>query len=110
MQICSDPLETVRCLGPKYDWRVTLPACYPTFQPYQPFTHDGNNQQDSSKINAESLLIQHFREKIQLHQTPTSNDTRQILQRLNNIIQKHVPDFVLKDLRDDYSSDQSLLT
>ena len=92
MAICSDPLQTVRCVGPREQWCVPLPAQYPTIFPYSP-----KNVECYGQELFQSPLVQRIQRKIDLYQTPSSNDTRQMLQRLTTIIQKHVPDFSFKD-------------
>ncbi|CAF2396717.1 unnamed protein product [Rotaria sp. Silwood2] len=119
MKICSDPLDTVRSTGSNQKWCIPLPACYTTIIPYVPTNVEYNGQQTSnittvnfdinkyndmniidSSLCANNQLIQRIRHKIDLYQTPSSNDARQILQHLTDIVKKHVPDFVFKETTD----------
>ncbi|CAF0986058.1 unnamed protein product [Rotaria sordida] len=120
MKICSNPLDTVRSTGSNQQWCIPLPTCYSTIIPYVPTNVEYNGQQTSntttafcsdinnyngmniidSSLCAESQLIQRIRQKIDLYQTPSSNDAHQILQYLTDTVKKHVPDFVFKETTD----------
>jgi hypothetical protein len=120
MHICPDPLEAVRSVGPKKQWCVTLPACYPTIIPYIPTNIEYNAQQASdtsdfssdinnyactnildSSLCASSKLIQRIRRKIDLYETPSSNTGRQILQHLTSKTKHYVPNFAPNEITDD---------
>jgi hypothetical protein len=119
MQLCSDPLQTVRHVGSNEQWCVSLPACYPTIIPYVPTNVEYNGQKASntaafnsgfntydstdiidSPLCANSEIIQRIRHKVNLYQTPSSKDAHQILQRLTNIVKQHVPEFIFKEVTD----------
>ncbi|CAF0932553.1 unnamed protein product [Rotaria sp. Silwood1] len=122
MRICSDPLDTVRSTGSNQQWCIPLPAYYTTIIPYVPANTEYDGQRLSnitefcsdisnynrlniidSSLCAKSKLIQRIRHKIDLYQTPSSNDAYQILQHLTDIVKKHVPDFVFKETTDSKS-------
>jgi len=111
MQICPDPLEAVRSVGVDHQWCVTLPACYPTIIPYIPTNIEYNDQKAfntrassfdvnnydctnilDSSLCANSQLIQRIRRKIDLYQTPSSNDAHERLQRSKDIVKQRVVD------------------
>jgi len=110
MEMCPDPLEAVRSVGPDQQWCVTLPACYPTIIPYIPtnieyhgqkisdtraFSFDVNNYDCTNIIDSSlcvnSQLIQRIRHRIDLYQTSSANDAHDNLQHLTNIVKQHVP-------------------
>jgi hypothetical protein len=110
MQICPDPLEAVRSIGPDQQWCVTLPACYPTIIPYRPtnieyndpkaadtraFNFDVKNYDCTNIIDsslcANSQLIQRIRRRFDLYQTSPSNDAHQNRQCLKNIVKQRIP-------------------
>ena len=125
MQIYPDALEAVSSVGSKQPECASLPACYPTIVPYTS-NYVGYNGQKATNITAFNLnandydctnivdpslctnskLIQRLRHKIDLYQTPSSNDARQILQRLANIVKKHVPSFVFNETVVDDASER----
>lgn len=90
MQICSDLLEATRSVGSNQPGCASSSAYYPTTVPYT-----------TTSLCANSKLIQRLQHKIDLYQTPSSNDARQILQRLTNIIRQHVPSFVFNEIPSD---------
>jgi hypothetical protein len=109
MQICPDPLEAVRSVGVDHQWCVTLPACYPTIIPYIPTNIEYNDQKAfntrassfdvnnydctnilDSSLCANSQLIQRIRRKIDLYQTPSSNDAHERFQRSTDIVKQRV--------------------
>ncbi len=110
MQVCSDPLKTIRSVGSDQPWCVTLPACYPTIMPYIAtnveysgqdaantgvFSSGVNNYDCTnlleSSLCANSQLIQRLRHKIDLYQTAPSNEARQKRQYSTSMIKQHVP-------------------
>jgi hypothetical protein len=125
MEICPDPLEGVRYVGSDQPACASLPVDYPTIAPHTLYNveyngrkatdipafnlnvnnYDRTNTIDSS-LCINSKLIQRLQHKIDLYQTPSSNDTRQILQLLTNIIKQHVPSFVFNEIVADDGREQ----
>ncbi|CAF0812187.1 unnamed protein product [Adineta steineri] len=87
MHICSDPLEVI------HSDRSTQPWC----TPFVSNNYDRRNILISS-LCAKSKLIQRLQHKIDLYQTPTSNDAHQILRHLTNVVQQHAPNFVFNEI------------
>jgi hypothetical protein len=122
MEICPDPLEGVRYVGSDQPACASLPADYPTIAPHTlhnveykgrkatAFNFNVNNYDRTNIIDSSlcvnSKLIQRLQHKIDLYQTPSSNDTRQILQLLTNIVKQHVPSFVFNDIVADDGREQ----
>jgi len=125
MEICSDPLEGVRYVGSDQPACASLLAGYPTIPPHTlhnveyngrkatdipAFNLNVNNYDRTNTIDSSlcinSKLIQRLQHKIDLYQTPSSNDTRQILQLLTNIIKQHVPSFVFNEIVADDGREQ----
>ena len=100
MRPCLDPLEAVRRVGPDQPWCVTLPACYPTILPYT------SDHADDPCIDARHSFVERLRGRVDRHQTPTSNDARQITHRLTRIVQQHVPEFIFHESASDDASRQ----